>query len=333
MYCGEWIESHVLHAYLLHAPDFLGYQDAIQLAGDHPEVVKAGLRLKKTGNEIVNLLGGREIHPINARVGGWYKIPPRKKFEALLEELKWARDAAIDVVKFTSSLNFPDFERDYEYVALSHPDEYALNEGRLISNKGLDIAVDEYEEHFEELHMKHSTSLHSHHIGYGAYHVGPLARYTLNYEKLSPIAKQAAQEAGLGTACYNPFKSIVVRAVETLWACDEAIRIIENFEMPATPWLDYQICGGIGHAVTEAPRGLLYHRYRLDHKGYIRTAKLVPPTAQNLRTMELDLHEFIPPRLQKSHEELTWECEQAIRNYDPCISCSCHFLKLDLINE
>ncbi|KAA3655849.1 MAG: Ni/Fe hydrogenase subunit alpha, partial [Calditrichaeota bacterium] len=165
LYCGEWIESHVLHAYLLHAPDFLGYQDAIQLAGDHPEVVKAGLKLKKIGNEIVNLLGGREIHPINARIGGWYKIPSRKKFMALLEQLKWARDTAVDVVKFTSTLNFPDFERDYEYIALSHPDEYALNEGRLVSTKGLDIAVDEYEDHFEEVHMKHSTSLHSNHIG------------------------------------------------------------------------------------------------------------------------------------------------------------------------
>ncbi len=330
LYCGEWIESHILHAYLLHAPDFLGYPDAIQMAGDHPEVVKAGLKLKKTGNEIVNLLGGREIHPINSRVGGWYKIPPKKQFLRLLEELKWARDAAIDVVKFTSTLNFPDFERDYEFVALSHPDEYALNEGRLISSKGLDIAVDEYEDHFEEQHLRHSTALHSNHKGFGAYHVGPLARYTLNYDKLSPIAKQAAQDAGMGTTCNNPFKSIIVRAIETLWACDEAIRIIENFEMPEKPWVDYDINGGIGHAITEAPRGILYHRYRIDSSGYIRTAKIVPPTSQNLRTIELDLYEFVPPRLHKSKDELTWECEQAIRNYDPCISCSCHFLKLDI---
>ncbi|KAA3616197.1 MAG: Ni/Fe hydrogenase subunit alpha [Calditrichaeota bacterium] len=333
LYCGEWIESHVLHAYMLHAPDFLGYQDAIQMAGDHPEIVKAGLRLKKIGNNIVNLLGGREIHPINARIGGWYKIPAKKKFMDLLDDLKWARDTAVDVVKFTSTLNFPDFERDYEFVALSHPDEYALNEGRLISNKGLDIAVDEYEDHFEEIHMSHSTSLHSKRKGNGAYHVGPLARFTLNYDKLSPIAKQAARDAGLGKECYNPFKSIIIRAVETLWACDEAIRILEMFEMPEKPCLDYDICGGIGHAITEAPRGSLYHRYRLDSRGYIRTTKIVPPTSQNLRTMELDLHEFVPPRLDKSTKELTWECEQAIRNYDPCISCSCHFLKLDLIND
>ena len=186
IYCGEWIESHALHVYLLHAPDFLGYEDAIRMAKDHPDEVKRGLRLKKAGNEIVRLLGGREIHPINVRVGGFYKVPDKQEFAALAEELKWARDAALETVRWVATFTFPDFDRDYEFVALRHPDEYPFNEGRLVSNKGLDIAVREYDQHFVEEHVAHSNALQSRLKERNSYFVGPLARYNLNFDKLSP---------------------------------------------------------------------------------------------------------------------------------------------------
>jgi len=330
IYCGEWIESHALHVYMLHAPDFLGYQDAIQMAKKHGPVVEEGLKLKKIGNDLVTLLGGREIHPINVRVGGFYRIPTKQEFAPLVEKLKWAREAALNMVRWTATLDFPDFEQDYEFVALRHPNEYPYNEGRLVSNKGLDIDISDYTDHFVEEHVARSNALHSYLKERGAYFTGPLARYSLNFDKLSPLAQEAAREAGLGEVCRNPFQSIIVRSVETLYACDEALRILEAFERPDKPAVEIEPKAGVGHGCTEAPRGILYHRYRLDAKGLIQEAKIVPPTAQNQKVIEKDLHQYVVPRIDLPKEKLTWQCEQAIRNYDPCISCATHFLKLQI---
>jgi coenzyme F420-reducing hydrogenase alpha subunit len=330
LYCGEWIESHTLHVYMLHAPDFLGYPDAIQMAKDHPELLLRGLQLKKTGNEIIRLLGGREIHPINVRVGGFYRVPSKKELAPLAERLRWARDAALETVRWTTSLSFPEFEQDYEFVALRHPEEYSFNKGRLVSNKGLDIGINQYDTHFAEQQVPYSNALHSVIRNRGAYLVGPLARYNLNFDRLSPIAKEAAQSAGLTPPCRNPFKSIIVRSVEILYACDEALRIINEYEMPDQPAIEIHPRAATGFGCTEAPRGILYHRYRVGSDGSILDAKIVPPTSQNQKRMERDLYQLIPHYLRLSKEKLTWLCEQAIRNYDPCISCSTHFLDLKI---
>ena len=330
IYCGEWIESHTLHVYMLHAPDFLGYPDAIQMAKDYPDIVQRGLQLKKIGNEIVALIGGREIHPINARVGGFYKVPAKQELSPLAERLKWARDAALETVRWTATLNFPDFEQDYEFVALRHPEEYPFNEGRLVSNKGLDISVHDYDNHFIEEHVQHSNALRSVHKGRDSYFVGPLARYNLNFDRLSLLAQETARSVGLSNVCRNPFQSIIIRSVEVLYACDEALRIIEQYEKPDKPALEIQPHAAVGFGCTEAPRGILYHRYRIDDNGVILDAKIVPPTSQNQKTIENDLWQFIPQHLKLPNDQLTLQCEQAIRNYDPCISCATHFLKLKI---
>jgi len=333
IYCGEWIESHALHVYLLHAPDFLGYEDAIRMAKDHPDEVKRGLRLKKAGNEIIRLLGGREIHPINVRVGGFYKVPDKKDFSALAEELKWARDAALATVRWVATFAFPEFDRDYEFVALRHPDEYPFNEGRLVSNKGLDIAVREYDQHFVEDHVSHSNALQSRLHERNSYFAGPQARYNLNFDKLSPVAQEAARSAGLGPVCRNPFQSIIVRSVEMVYACDEALRLIEQYQKPDQPAVDVEPRVSTGYGCTEAPRGICYHRYRLDDRGVIVDAKIVPPTSQNLKTIEGDLWQFVQTHLLVQKDKLQWQCEQVVRNYDPCISCATHFLKLHIETE
>jgi len=333
IYCGEWIESHALHIFMLHLPDFLGYDDVIQMAKDYPDTVQKALRLKKIGNEIIRILGGREIHPINLKVGGFYKLPSKKELRKLEDDLKWARDFSIETVKFLADLEFPEFEQDYEFVALRHPNEYPLNEGRIVSNKGLDISVNEYDNHFVEEHVPHSNALHSMIVGRGAYVVGPLARFNLNFDKLSDIAKEIALEVNFKPVCKNPFKSILARAVETLYACDESLRIISEYDDLDKPFVDFSVKPGIGYGCTEAPRGILYHRYKVDEKGTILDAKIVPPTSQNLKMMESDLWKFVATYLNLPEDELTWKCEQAIRNYDPCISCATHFLKLYIERE
>jgi coenzyme F420-reducing hydrogenase alpha subunit len=328
LYCGEWIESHVLHMFLLHAPDFLGYESAVHMAADHKDVVELGLRLKKAGNAIVTEVGGREIHPINVKVGGFYKVPTKKELETLVPELEWARDAAMDTIRLVSGFTFPDVEQDFEFVSMSHPLEYPFNEGRIVSNKGLDIAVSEWNDFFLEEHVERSNALHSRIRERGAYHVGPLARYALNFEKLTSAAQDIATEVGLGPVELNPFKSIIVRGVETLYAIEEALRIIDQYEEPASPAVELSIHAGVGHGASEAPRGMLYHRYEVDNNGRILKAQIVPPTAQNQLTIEDDLYVVLEDSLELPDDELTWLLEQSIRNYDPCISCATHFLNL-----
>jgi coenzyme F420-reducing hydrogenase alpha subunit len=333
IYCGEWIESHALHIYMLHAPDFLGYDSAVQMARDHPDVVDRGLQLKKAGNQIVELIGGRSVHPINVRLGGFYSVPTKAALAPLAERLKWARDAALQTVRWAAGFDFPELERDYEFVALRHADEYPFNEGRLVSSAGLDIDVRDFDNTFEEEHVEHSNALQSRIKGRGAYLTGPLARYNLNFGVLSSLAKDAAKEAGLGRECRNPFRSIVVRSVEVLYACDEALRIIDAYEPPERPYVEVTPRAGTGYGCTEAPRGSLYHRYTIDDEGTILDARIVPPTSQNQAMIEDDLREFVSARIGMPKQELTWQCEQAIRNYDPCISCATHFLTLHIDEE
>jgi len=332
-YCGEWIESHTLHVYMLHAPDFLGYADAIAMAKDHRAVVEKALRLKKIGNRIVQLLGGREIHPISAAVGGFYKVPTEQQLRELVGDLEWALEASLETVRWTASLEFPNFEQDYEFVALCHEREYPFNEGRLVSNRGLDIDTAEYEDHFVELHVKHSNALHSVVRGRDSYLVGPLARFNLNFDKLPETVQTVAIDVGLRPPVKNIFRSIVVRAVELVFACAEALRAIREYEPPASPRVEVHNRIGVGQAITEAPRGILYHRYALDKNGKILAAKIVPPTSQNQKRIEDDLREYAPRLVATPIEEATWKCEQAIRSYDPCISCATHFLKLSVDRE
>jgi coenzyme F420-reducing hydrogenase alpha subunit len=333
LYCGEWIESHVLHIGFLHAPDFLGYHSGIAIATDFPEMVESVLQLKKTGNQIIELLGGRPIHPVNIRNGGFYRVPGRKDLDELVAPLERAREICIDLVRWTAGFDFPDLEQDYEFVSLRHPDEYPFNEGRIVSNRGLDIDAADFEKYTTEEQVAHSTALHSRITSGGWYHTGPLARYANNFDLLTDAAKDLALDVGLGPSVRNPFKSIVVRSVETFYAIDEALRVIDGYRVPAAPFVEVPETAGIGWAATEAPRGLLYHRYETDENGIITSAQIIPPTAQNQPTIESDLHHFVSANLHLDLDELEKRCEQTIRNYDPCISCSTHFLRLTVERE
>ena len=333
IYCGEWIESHVLHAAMLHAPDFLGYQDSIQLARDHPGVVEKALRLKKLGNQILEVIGGRAVHPVNLKVGGFYRTPRRRDIHTLIEPLRWAVGAAQELLQVFAGFEFPDYHYDYTCVSLRHPEEYPITEGRIVSNRGLDIAIDEFAEHFSEEHVAHSNALHGVMRGTEHYLVGPIARYNNNFGQLSPLAQQAARAAGLGPVCDNPFHSILVRMVEVLYACEEALRLVENYQEPDHSCIEFTPGAGIGNGCTEAPRGICHHRYELDPEGRIMSANIVPPTSQNQKQIERDLFGVVEKNLELPDDQLTWRCEQTIRNYDPCISCATHFLTLNIVRE
>jgi sulfhydrogenase subunit alpha len=330
LYCGEWIESHALHVFMLHAPDFLGYDSVVELARDQPALVAQALELKKTGNQLMSVIGGREIHPINVRVGGWYRVPRKDELAPLVPRLEQAREIALRTVRFASGLDFPEYEQEYELVSLSQPGEYPIDRGRIVSSNGLDIDVSEYDDHFVEEHVPWSNALHSRLGERGSYLCGPLARFALSGDRLSSAARAAASEAGLSATERNPFRSIVVRGVEMVYAADEALRLIAEYEEPDAPAVEVEPRAGVGYGCTEAPRGILYHRYELDDDGTIVDAKIVPPTSQNQRTIEEDLRGVVERSLDLPDHELSLRCEQTIRNYDPCISCATHFLTLEV---
>jgi len=332
LYCGEWIESHALHIYLLQAPDFLGYDSGIAMAKDHASVVERGLRIKKAGNAIMTLVGGRSVHPVSVKVGGFSRLPRRNELDALKDELSWARDAAIETVRWVATFDVPEFAPNYTFVALHHPDEYPLNEGRIVVFGDMDIAVDEFEEYFTEHQVAYSNALHCTFQG-APYLVGPLARLNINAERLPPPVRQVLADTGLSLPLRNPFHGIVARSVEMLYALEESLRLIDRYEFPSVPSPPVTVQAGVGMACTEAPRGILYHRYRVDGDGVIREAKIVPPTSQNQGRIEEDLRQFIPRVLHHSNEEASLACERVIRCYDPCISCATHFLKLDMQRE
>lgn len=331
LYCGEWIESHALHIHLLHAPDFFGCDSAIDLATKSPDEVRRGLRLKKHGNELLEVLGGRAIHPINVAVGGFYRAPRREELDRLVPSFEWGREAAIAAARWVATFDFPALERDYDFVALHHPDEYALNEGRIVSSSGLDIPVAEYETHFAEQQVPHSTALHSVRVASKRpYLVGPLARVAINRQQLSATARQLADELKLPPRCGNPYLSIVARCLELVHVYEEALQILRTYQPPAVSRISYRPQAASGCAATEAPRGLLYHRYEIDHDGKLLLANIVPPTSQNQWQIEDDLLTLLPSLLHQNDLEVAANCERAIRNYDPCISCSTHFLRLHI---
>jgi len=329
LYCGEWISSHALHIYMLHAPDFLGYPGAVEMARDHRAIVERGLALRRVANAIMATVGGRSIHPVNVRVGGFYRVPARAELRPLAEQLRTALDLAVETVRWVAGFEFPDFSTDHELLALREPGVYAIERGTLVTSGGRAFAAAQFEENVIEEHVPHSNALHARLAGLdGSYFTGPLARYSLNSRWLPPAAAESARAAGLGPTCRNPFQSIVVRAVEVVCAVEEAIRLIDEYERPGQPAVPVEPRAGTGHGVSEAPRGVLYHRYVLDAAGDVASATIIPPTSQNQAAIADDLRSFVADRLDLDDEALTHQCEQAIRNYDPCISCATHFLKL-----
>ena len=330
LYCAEWIESHVLHIYMLQAPDLTGHESALELAQDAPEIVQRGLHLKRIGNTLLALLGGRSVHPVNPTVGGFYRWPDVEAIRALVPELTWGLEASQETVRWAAGLAFPDLEVDYEFVALHHPQEYAILEGVVRSSVSGDLPEEQFEQGYREEHVPHSNALHSRTARGTTYMVGPLARFNLNFEQLHPVARAVAEEVGFRPPVRNPYKALLARAVEVVHAYAVALEIARTWQPEGPPRAEIRPRAGEGAAITEAPRGMLYHRYRVDDRGLVEDARIVPPTAQNLARMEDDLRMLAPVVLSLPHDEATLRCEHLVRAYDPCISCATHFLKMEV---
>ena len=331
LYCGEWIESHALHVYLLNTPDFLGFESGLEMAEKYPDEVNRGLRMKKHGNQLLEVLGGRAIHPVNVAVGGFYRSPRREDMLKLIPDFEWCLQAAVETTRWVAGFDFPDFTCDYQLVSLVHDDEYPMNEGHVGTSDGESIVVTEYENEFEESQVEHSTALHSLRKKTGdTYLTGPLARVSLNVNRLSPTARRLADDVGISWPCTNPFQSIVARGLELIHSFEEALEIIRDYQPASPPRIEYSYQAGEGCSVTEAPRGLLYHRYVVDDDGKVVEAKIVPPTSQNQAQIESDLRDWVPYALSDDDAATSRQFENLVRCYDPCISCSTHFLRVKI---
>jgi len=326
------ISSHVLNLYFLAAPDYFGYESIIPIARHNPDLFKRALALKKVGNDLTELIGGRSVHPISAVVGGFTALPDRDGLKTIRARLVEAKEYALRDVELFNNLKISSFERRCEHVALRSDSEYAVNEGRLVSTDGLDIAESEYRKYIVEKQVPHSTAKHSYVKNRSSIMVGPLPRVNLNFDKLSPDARKAAKKIGFQPPVFKPYMSILARALEVVNAIDESIGIIDRLN-PKQEDLSFEMKAGEGAAITEAPRGILYHYYKFNREGKVEKADIVTPTAHYAYNVERDLHELVPNLLDQPLEEAALKCEMLVRAYDPCISCSAHFVNLKVEND
>ncbi|MBC8520045.1 MAG: Ni/Fe hydrogenase subunit alpha [Gammaproteobacteria bacterium] len=327
-YCGEWIQSHSLHIHLLAAPDFLGHEHAISMASEYPDEVRRGLRLQGLGNRIIALLGGRSVHPVGARVGGFHHAPSLDEVSTLLEEAKQAIVDAEALLHWLVTIELPQEAQDFVSVALTETGAYPVMGETIVSNQGLELPIQQFGERFQELQVPHSTAFHALLDG-EPYLVGPLARINLHYSQLLPAVKSLCETLEIHFPSQNMFDSVVARGVELLQMVHECVYLLEQYQLPSNSWSAFTPKAGVAYGATCAPRGMLWHRYQIDAEGIIQSAQIVPPTSQNQARIEADLRTSLNQfGLDQSAEAIKLHGEQVIRNYDPCISCATHFLDL-----
>ena len=327
---AEIIQSHVLHIYMLAAPDYLGVEGVPELASKFPELVKRALKMRGAANAVTKAVGGREVHPITPKVTGFYDVPSEREIEHLAGHLLEIRDDAIATIKMTADLDLPFLDRDIDYLALFDSNMYALNEGRVRTFNGLDFPVEEFLDNIVETQVPQSNALQCRLKHSGSYQTGPLARININYKSLSTATKELLSELKISFPSQNPFDGIIARAAEILTGIDDSLNIMDGFA-PALEEVEVKPQASEGFGISEAPRGSLFHRYIFDDQGFVLKAQLMPPTSQNLARIEDDLMIYAPRVLEEDRDKLSLACETLIRSYDPCISCATHFLKVHII--
>lgn len=323
MALSQILASHLVHLYMLALPDYLGYESVVGMMPDYGQEIGRLLKMKTVANDLTRAIGGRALHPVTAVVNGFTRLPSIGELRRLAEALKGIEEDALETVRLFANLPYPDLQSRSEYVALRNPERYAFTEGRVVSSEGLDIAEGEYEDYFQEEQVPYAMAKRSVVKGRGAFRVGALARVNLNFHQLSEGAKEAAREVGFEPPSHNPFHNNLAQALEVLHCVDECVSIIEGLDLKEERRA-FAVRAGEGWAITEAPRGLLYDKYGINDKGVVEKANIVTPTAHNVFNMEKDLRELAPSLLDLSEKEAALRCEELIRSYDPCFSCSVH---------
>jgi sulfhydrogenase subunit alpha len=330
---GEIIDSHVLHVYMLVAPDFFGVGSVLPLATSHPEVVKRALRIKKLSGDLCAMVSGRHTHPIAMTVGGFTHLPTIKELLAMKEYLIAAREDVDETIALLKTLPWPQFERETEYVSLKKDDEYAFIDGVIATTDGFTYEIPDYRQVTNETCVPHSTAKHTRH-NRESYMVGALARFNNNYDQLHPRAKAAADELGMKPIVSNSFFNSAAQAIEIVHCIEDSILLIDKLVdrgIKEEPLYQFQGKGGEGVGSCDVPRGILFHNYIIDDDGLIQGANCIIPTNQNYANMEADMRALVPQILDRSQEEITLMMEMLIRAYDPCISCSTHFLNVEFV--
>jgi sulfhydrogenase subunit alpha len=330
---GEIIDSHVLHSYMLVAPDFFGVGSVIPLAKTHTDVVLRALRIKKLSGDLCAMIGGRHTHPIALCVGGFTHTPTEDELRATRKRLVEARRDIDETVALFKTLDWPQFERETEYVSLTKPDEYAFIDGQIKTSDGFLYELGDYRKVTNEKIVPHSSAKHTNH-NRESYMVGALARFNNNFDQLHPRAKDAAAELGLEPICYNSFMNTAAQVVEMVHSTEDAIEIIDELlargVKPEAP-VEVEVKAGEGVGSCDVPRGILFHNYQVGDDGLITGANCIIPTGQNYANMEADMRALVPQILDRSEPEITLMMEMLIRAYDPCISCSTHFLDVRFV--
>jgi sulfhydrogenase subunit alpha len=320
---SQIVASHLVHLYALALPDYHGYPGIVGMQDRCGEPIARFIRLKNVINLLTGLIGGRALHPVTHLPGGFTSIPNPDEFGGVLEKLKSIRPDAEQAVRDVAAFELPDFHAPCEHVALHGPEAYAINGGRIVSDRGLDISVDEYDVHFKESEVPYAFAKQSAVEGKTVFRVGALARLNNKFNQLQERTRSLAAEIGLPQPSDNPFHNNLAQSLEVADGIEQCIQILESTkfedeELQAAPR------AGEGGVATEAPRGLLYHWYKIDRAGVVKQANIVTPTSHNFRVIERDLKNLVAQYQDLERAELQLRCEQLIRAYDPCFSCSVH---------
>lgn len=328
---GEILDSHVLHVYMLIAPDFLGVGSVIPLAKSHPDVVLRALRMKKLAGDLCAAITGRHTHPIAMTVGGFTHFPKISELKELRQRLVDSRVDVDATVDLCATLPWPKFERDTEYVSLTKPDEYAFIDGEIVTSDGVKVPAESYKSVTNEYLVQHSSAKLTKNKR-GSLMVGALARFNNNYDQLHPKAKAAAAKLGIKPKVTNPYLNTAAQVVEIVHCTEDAIQMIDQLidlgikpEAPAP--VNLKNCNGVG--AVEVPRGMLIHHYEIRQDGNMTGANCIIPTNQNVANIQADMEALVPQIANKSADEIRLDLEMLVRAYDPCISCSVHVLKVE----
>ncbi|HLC50220.1 MAG TPA: Ni/Fe hydrogenase subunit alpha [Candidatus Nanoarchaeia archaeon] len=324
---GERIRSHATHLYFLALPDYLGYESALAMAGKYRKQLQNALNLMKAGNGMLKVIGGRDLHPVSATVGGWLKHPKKEDLKKLELNLEAVKEDAIKTCNLFFSLSYPKFESDTECFSLVEEKEYAMLSGRFSSSK-TSFEKHKYRDFVKEYHEPRSTAnfvVKSDH----RYMVGALSRMDNSSDKLSNGAKKMLKKSPMKLPSKNPYLNNVAQAIEIVHCIDESLRILEILNIQNEPVEKIKLKAGTGVGAIEVPRGTLWHEYTLDDKGTITNANIITPTAQNLLNIQEDIRMFVPSVIKQKKEKIVLGIEKLIRSYDPCFSCSAHFLEVN----